>query len=139
MYRTLLIATDGSDRAARAVAHALDLAERSDATVHAMHVVDTSREGEPALSSAELVLDELEARGWEHVDDIERRAAERGLTTVTELCHGRPAEEIVRYADETDVDVVVLGYSGESHTRTDSIGHVSERVVQDASRPVLLV
>lgn len=139
MYRSLLVATDGSERADRAVSHGLDLAERSDAVVHAIHVVDTSREGEPALSSAELVLDDLEDQGWEHVDEIERLAADRGLTTVTKLCHGRPDREILSYADEADIDLLVLGYSGESHTRTDNIGHVSERVVRDASRPVLLI
>ncbi|WP_440991880.1 universal stress protein [Haloarchaeobius baliensis] len=139
MYETLLVATDGSDRAAAAVTHGLELAERDDATVYAIHVVDTRREGEPALSSAELVLDEREDEGWRRVDEIERLAAERGLDANTKVCHGRPAEEILRYADEADVDLLVLGYSGEGHTRTDTIGHVSERVVKDSNRPVLLV
>lgn len=139
MYQHLLLATDGSDRADDAVAHGLDLAERDDATVHVIHVVDTSRDGEPALSSAELVLDDLEDEGWEHVDEIEQLAADRGLEAVTKLCHGRPHEEILRYADEADVDLLVLGYSGATHTRTDNIGHVSERVVKASNRPVLLV
>lgn len=139
MYRKLLVATDGSDRAAEAIDHGLDLAERDDATVHVIHVVDTSREGEPALSSTELVLDDLEDEGWEHVDDIEQRAVDRGLDAVSRLCHGRPHEEILQYADEADVDLLVLGYSGASHTRTDNIGHVSERVVKESNRPVLLV
>jgi len=40
MFETVLIATDGSDSAARAVRMALDLADRFDATVHALYVVD---------------------------------------------------------------------------------------------------
>lgn len=139
MYRNLLVATDGSERADRAVAHGLDLAAKHDATVHVIHVVDTTHENEPALSSTEIVLDDLEDRGWEYVSEIERLGADQGVDVVTEICHGRPGPEILRYADEADVDVLVLGFTGDAHPKTENIGHVSEHVVRRAGRPVLLV
>ncbi|WP_435346372.1 universal stress protein [Haloarchaeobius sp. HRN-SO-5] len=139
VYEHLLVATDGSEPASRAVEDALDVAERHDATVHVLHVVDTGRYDESALSSAELVVDDLEDEGWALVDEVAASASDRGLDAVTTVCHGRPADEILAYADGHDVDLVVLGYTGESHKRTATIGHVSERVVQQAHRPVLVV
>ncbi|WP_256301031.1 universal stress protein [Haloarchaeobius salinus] len=47
--------------------------------------------------------------------------------------------ELPRRVDEYDVDLLVLGYCGASHTRTDNIGHGSERVVMHSDRPILLV
>jgi len=63
MYDTILVPTDGSDPANRAVEHALALADRYDARVHALYCVETHRYGEPALSSTEIVLDQLEDQG----------------------------------------------------------------------------
>jgi len=51
MFETVLIATDGSASAKRAVEAALDLAERFDASVHALYVVDA---GEVAASPDEV-------------------------------------------------------------------------------------
>jgi len=63
MYDTVLVGTDGSASANRAVTHALDEAEQHDAALHAIFVVDTGRYAEPALSSSELVTDEIEDWG----------------------------------------------------------------------------
>lgn len=137
MYESILIATDGSESADRAVDYTLDLAEQYGATVHALYVVDTARYGEPALSSAELVLDELEERGYEILDGVGDRATDRGITVETKLCHGRPHQEITDYADEIGTDLIVVGYQGQSHQMKDHIGSVTERVIRIASCPVL--
>ncbi|WP_331233314.1 universal stress protein [Natronorarus salvus] len=137
MYDRILVPTDGSEPANRAVEHTLALAEQYGATVHALHVVDTSRYGEPALSSTEIVLHELEDRGHDLLDEIADRADDRGLVVETRLCHGRPHREITDYADEIGTDLIVLGYQGQSHEREGHIGSVAERVVRHAGRPVL--
>lgn len=138
MYDTILVATDGSPSAEGAVERAFDLAEHYDATVHAMFVVDTRMYGEPALSSTELVVEEVEERGHELLQNLTDQASSRGVELVTRCCHGVPYEEILSLADETDADLVVLGYKGETHPTTDHIGSVAERVVRFATRPVLL-
>jgi len=63
---TIVVATDGSDGGDRAVEHALELANRYGAALHAMFVVDTDRYGEPALSTAELVAEVAACRGADH-------------------------------------------------------------------------
>ncbi|WP_254768480.1 universal stress protein [Salinilacihabitans rarus] len=139
MYDTILVPIDGSDRANRAVEYALSLADRYDATLDSLYVVETHRYGEPALSSAEIVINELEDRGEAELEAIAERADDAGIESAWTLRHGAPAAEILTRADEVDADLVVLGHQGRSHTRTDRIGSVAERVVRDADRPVLTV
>jgi len=137
MYDTILVPLDGSDSANRAAEHALELADRFDASLHALNVVDTRLYGEPSLSSTEIVVDELEDRGHGLVDDFAKRADNVGIETQTRVCHGVPHEEILDYADQEDADAIVMGYQGQTHRH--KIGSVAERVVRDGSRPVFTV
>jgi nucleotide-binding universal stress UspA family protein len=139
MYDTILVGTDGSANANRAIVHALEQAEQYGATLHGIFVVDTTRLDDPALGSGSIATNDIEDRGQQYLDDIEQRAADLGIAFVGRCCHGRPSEEIVRYADDVDADLVVLGYQGHSHTETDTIGSVTDRVVQSAGRPILVV
>ncbi|ADJ15432.1 universal stress protein [Halalkalicoccus jeotgali] len=137
MYQTILVPIDGSEPANRAVEHALDLAENYGAAIHTLHVVDTARYGEPTLSSAEIVLNELEERGYGLLEEVADLADDRAVVAGTRLCRGRPQQEILEYADEIDADLIVLGSRGQSHQLGGHIGSVAERVVRSADRPVL--
>jgi nucleotide-binding universal stress UspA family protein len=139
MYDTVLVATDGSAPANRAVTHALEQAERHGATLHAVYVVDTGRHAEPALGSAELETHDVEAWGNAQLDEVRGRGESVGVAVETHCCHGMPSTAIVEYADRIDADLIVLGYQGQSHTRTNHIGSVTDRIVRNAGRPVLVV
>ena len=139
MYDTILVGTDGSSNANRAVVHALEQAEQSDAVRHGIFVVDTSRFDDPALEDSELTTNAIEEQGQTYLDNIRNRAEDLGVEFVGRCCHGRPHEESVSYADSIDADVIVLGYQGRSHTKTDTIGSVTDRVVRAASRPIFVV
>lgn len=138
MYDTVLVATDGSTDANRAVTHALEQAEQHGATLHAIFVVDTDRYHEPALSSVELETNEVEAWGNEELKEVVERAESLGIEISARCCHGKPSVEIINYADDIDASLIVLGYHGQSHQRTGNIGSVADRVVQNAGRPVLV-
>ena len=148
MYDTILVATDGSAPANRAVTHALEQAEQHGTELHAVYVVDTEKYAEPALSAAELETIETEDWGNEQLEEkVDREeTAYDSLADVpesidvdvsTRCCHGKPYQEIINYADRIDADFIVLGYQGHSHT--EQIGSVTDRVVQNAGRPVFVV
>lgn len=138
MYDSILVATDGSDDATRAVTHALEQAERQDATLHAIFVVNTGRYAEPALSSGELATNDVEEWGQRELDEIADRADSLGVDVRTRCGHGKPYVEIVEHADAIDADLVVLGYQGHTHSEPGQLGSVTDRVVQNAGRPVLV-
>lgn len=132
MYERILLATDGSEHATRALAYALDLAATFDADLFAVSVVDTHRYGDSVLSGPATVVDDLEHRAESVLADVERRAP--GPVS-TELRRGRPHEEIAGYAASIDADLVVVGNRGLGED--DTIGSTAERVVRYAGRPVL--
>ncbi|MEF8842270.1 MAG: universal stress protein [Haloarculaceae archaeon] len=140
MYETLLVPTDGSDTVDRTLPHALGLAADHHAIVHALYVVD---QRVVRASSADLVEDvraDLERQGEAAVEAVAERANGAGVDAVTAVRYGTPDKEIVAYAEEADVDVIVIGPHGKTPRRkVEGLGSVSDRVVDDARTSVFLV
>jgi nucleotide-binding universal stress UspA family protein len=136
MFDSVVVATDGSESVRRAVDVALDLAERFEASVHALYVVDASE----VESSPESVQDELrsalESEGEGALSTVVDRAGTEVTTAVRE---GRPAAEITAYAREVDADIVATGTRGRHGENRFLVGSVAERVVRTCDRPVLTV
>jgi len=136
MIETVVIATDGSESVGRAVAVALDFAERFDADVHALYVLEESDVESAPAEVREEMHDALEARGEEAVEAVADDADQRVSTAVRE---GRPAAEISQYARDVDADVVATGTRGRHGESRFLIGSVAERVVRTCPVPVLTV
>lgn len=135
MFENILVATDGSERASDAGRQAVGLAKQYDATLHGLFVVDTTLLGEPALSSVELSVDEMEDHGHDILEGLGSQAHEQGVEFVMRTCHGVPKDEIVAYAEEIGADLVVVGaYGNNSGHRT---GSVADHVFRNAPNPVL--
>ncbi|MFD1644130.1 universal stress protein [Haloarchaeobius litoreus] len=136
MFDTVVIATDGSESVKRAVAVALDLAERFDATVHALYVIDASE----VESSPESVRDQFREALEESAEDaLADVTADTDLPVQTAIREGRPAAEICAFAREVDADVVATGTRGRHGENRFLIGSVAERVVRTCESPVLTV
>ena len=136
-YEKVLIPTDGSEAASAAIEHGLAIAERYDATVHALSVVDLS-----ALSGSYNVSPIIDA--WE--DDCERaveavaEAADgRDLDVVTEVDQGTPYRAIARYVESEGIDLVTMGTHGRTGLERDLVGSVAPRTVRTSVVPVLTV
>ncbi|SEQ92317.1 universal stress protein [Natrinema salaciae] len=138
MYETILFPTDGSDHAATVADHAVAIAAASDATLHVLSIVDDRAFLVLDDDRVERVRDDLEASAREAIDDAATRAAGSGVETETAVDTGHPAERIVEYAAATDVDLIVMGTSGDEYER-NVVGSVSQRVVRDAPVPVTTV
>ncbi|QIB76159.1 universal stress protein [Halogeometricum borinquense] len=136
MFDTIVVATDGSESVRRAVDVALDLADRFDASVHALYVVDASE----VDSSPERLRDEmreaLTERGHRALSEVEE-ATDRSVTTAVR--EGRPATVVGDYAREVDADMVAMGTRGRHGENRFLIGSVAERVVRTCPVPVLTV
>lgn len=136
-YETILVPTDGSERADEAVEVAFRVAKEYGADVHALFVVDTSIYGEPALSSVEMFLDDLAGAGDDLLHELVGRGTEHGLNVERAVRHGDPHEAILAYADEVDADLIVMGYQGHSHRAHR--GSVVDRVLAGTDRHVLVI
>jgi nucleotide-binding universal stress UspA family protein len=140
MYENVLVTTDGSEYAERGVDHALDLAEKYGATLHVVYVVDERRHGRtPALSSYEAALEKVEEEGEEIAEDVVEDANELDLPVTVSILRGAPHEEILRYVDAHDIDIVVMGKRGATGVERPHIGSVTDRVIRESPVPVLPV
>jgi nucleotide-binding universal stress UspA family protein len=143
MYDHVLIPTDGTAGVDRAVDHAIDAADRYDATLHVLYVVDSdvvnAYSGDEFVDGAEGAEETLEETGREAVEAVAARARDAGVEAVTALRYGVPHEEILRYADEEAVDLTVMGSKTRPGDYRRMLGSVTERVSRQASGPVSIV
>lgn len=137
MYDQILFPTDGSERSDAAFNHVLEIAADHGATVHILHVADTTRDSVTQISGD--VVDVLEREGDRIVEEAANRAAERGVSTATEVHQGGVLESIVAYADEYGIDLIVMPTRGRTGLERTLLGSVTERVVRHASVPVLTI
>jgi nucleotide-binding universal stress UspA family protein len=137
---TILIATDGSPEAREAVDYGLELAAGEDADVVLLQVI-------PPIDWTQLdrgavirpIPEEIARRRSIALEEAERLAASHGVPVVSEVLAGDPADEIVAYADDHDVDLIVVGSRGRGTVASTLLGSVSHTVLQEARRPVLVV
>lgn len=139
MYDHILVPTDGAPGNDVAVQEALDLAGLSGGTVHAQYVIDT-RDYSTLPEAKWLTLEsEFEEQGEAAVQEIADAAAARDVPAETVVERGLPHERILEYADENDVDVVVMGTHGRTGLNRFLIGSVTEKVIRSADVPVMVV
>jgi nucleotide-binding universal stress UspA family protein len=143
MYDRILLPTDMSAGVDRAIDHAIDAAERYDAELHVLYVVDaeaySSYPGDEYVHEFEGLESALEQAGEEAVDAIVERAEAAGLDTEAVVRHGVPHEEILDYVEDADIDLTVVGSKNRSSEYRRLLGSVAERVASLSERPVTIV
>ncbi|MDQ2051051.1 universal stress protein [Natronolimnohabitans sp. A-GB9] len=138
MFDTVVVATDGSESVKRAVDVTLDLADRFDADVHALSVVDASEVDASPQQLRDELRTALETTADAALATVEDRADEENALT-TAVREGRPAAEICAYARDIDADLIATGTRGRHGENRLLLGSVAERVVRSAPVPVLTV
>lgn len=143
MYDRILVPTDGSATAQRAVDHALSVAERFDAEVRAIFIVDEGLFETPLAGRGldqEELLSDVEERGRAFVEQVAEAAASRGIDAKGILRRDKEiARGILGNARDADVDLIVMGTHGRSGLQRFLLGSVAERVLRGADMPVVLV
>lgn len=139
MYSAVLVPTDGSDGTRDAVKHAISHAERYDAALHVLYVVD-ARVGIGRESTPETILADLDEAGQEAIDDVIAQAEAAAVGTIEgSVARGDPHRAILDYTDREDIDLVVMGTHGRTGLDHYLLGSVTEKVVRLADVPVLTV
>lgn len=129
--RKILLATDFSDHGQRAFAYAISLAMEYNAELTLLHVLDDIPHGQELSSVTARLIHDLEApvppdaRNW--------------CTIKSTVRVGKPYQEIIQLALDSQTDLIVLGVRGRSGTGLALFGSTTYRVLQLGSAPVLAV
>ncbi len=137
----VLVPVDWSAQSRNALDHVAEHFPDADVTV--LYVVDPRAEHSRTLaypgyrSEAEF---KSEVEKATHVLELARERAENaGLDVRTETAHGEPSRAIVRFAENNDVDHVVMGSHGRDGVARFLLGSVAETVARRSPVPVTLV
>lgn len=137
MYEHILVPVDGSEASMDAVSHAAALASVHGASLHVINAV----EPQAAVETAGVdIVGAMEEIGRQAIDDAESVAREAGIENVTgTLLQGSPHREIVEYAEDHGVDLIVMGTHGRTGLGRLLLGSVTEKVVRVSPVPVLTI
>ena len=139
--RQILIATDGSEAANEAADFGMEMVGCSGAKVYALYVIDTTPYRSVSLDKiwSKEVLDEFEQAGHEATSYVEKIAKTAGVEVESRVLKGHPAEKIVSFAEDNDIDMIIIGSLGKGGYERVVLGSVSEKVLRHAKVPVLVV
>jgi len=140
MFEKILVATDGSEHGFRASRVALELGKISGGKVTAIYVADTVKTSHLPddmllFSIRELLLKE----GKEALKQVEDLAKEKGVSFESVVVEGNPGSEIIRYAETSGMDIIILGAVGRTGLDKFLLGSVAEKVVRNSKIPVLTI
>ena len=131
----ILLATDGSEDAVRATEAASDLAQRSGAKLHVVHVWHDV----PGFAH-DFVKRELKKQGQEILDEQVEKIRARGVeVTEAHLRGGRTSNEVIKLTKEIDAGLLIVGSRGLGTVQRILMGSQSEEIVHHAQVPVLVL
>ncbi len=136
MLQKILVAVDGSEHSLKAVEYAAELASKHGCEIYLLHIVqkvDVSNELKQYMESekieepAEYVI--LNRIGEKILDKAEAVARENGVCKVYKVIEtGEPANKIVEYAKNNNVDSIIIGSRGLGDLKGLLMGSVSNKV-----------
>ncbi|MDZ4171440.1 MAG: universal stress protein, partial [Methanobacteriaceae archaeon] len=140
MYEKIILATMG-EYMDELIEHTVDLLHGRDAEVLCVYVVETSVPFLTPKKVKEMMIDELTKKGKEILDDVGKAFSSLNYPNIKFsgiMLEGKPAEEIVKIAEDEKADVIVLG-TGKSLVDKHLLGSVSEKIVHYAPCTIHLV
>jgi len=153
--KKILYTTDLSPNARFAFSYAVSLANRYDAAITILHVLE-----DVSPSADSLVINIVGKAKWDELrQNNEKEVLDTIKSRLTKFCEGvsaeipscpfitdeimvkigDPVEEIVQLAENNDYDVIVMGAHGHGIFANAVIGSTSRRVVRRCKKPVLVV
>jgi len=141
--KRILVPTDFSKHSHNALMYGAAFAEKFGAELYLLHVVQNLAVFIPdAVTVTPPItppMEEMTAAVRAALDRLVRENNFQHLTVHTEVREGTPFYEIIQFARESDVDLIVMGTHGHTGLAHVLMGSVTEKVVRKASCPVLSV
>lgn len=140
----ILVATDLSENSDRAIEMACELSRRFQAELHLFHVFQPSGGLHPMPDVSDDVALQLKtesplARAEQYLNTMLKSEEQEGLEVRRHVAIGDPVEITVRYAESSEIDLIVVGTHGFSGLTHLLLGSIAEEIVQKAPCPVLTV
>jgi nucleotide-binding universal stress UspA family protein len=147
MISRILVPTDGSKPARKAVEYAAGLAKQTGATLTLISVIDKIYiipKSIPVAKTKRFLMEPIEdflRKSCEaYLEDAEKLCSKSGVEAGKVIKTGHPAEEIIKEAQKSKVDLIVIGSQGRNALKAAFMGSVTFGIISKESKiPVLVV
>jgi nucleotide-binding universal stress UspA family protein len=142
IYGKIMVATDGSEPARKAVDIAIEIAKLIETKLYAVHVVSLgsyliTHSTNPEWKKA--IEEQLIIEGKEKTTYVENAGRAANVEVEAVILRGNPAEEIIDFAEKKDIDLIVIGTHGMTGISRFLLGSITENVVRYSKKAVLVV
>ena len=135
MYKTILVTVDGTVTDRAIIEHVKQLAKITQGRVVLLHVADgwAARTYGPDAVSREISEDSA------YLKEVQQEFQSAGISAVSEMAYGEPANEIIKWVKEKGCDLVAMSTHGHRFIADFFLGTTATRVQHNISVPVLLL
>ncbi|OIJ14524.1 universal stress protein [Anaerobacillus arseniciselenatis] len=138
MYKKILLAYDGSEHSKRAAENAIKIAKcNSESKVEIVYVVDSNKAKHDVLNNWNTMS--LEEKRKELLTGVTKIATDEGVEYTIQILQGEAGPSIIKYANDNDVDLLIIGSRGLDGIQGFVLGSVSHKVAKRANCPVMIV
>lgn len=142
---SVLVPVDGSDEATTAAEYAVSIADRYDATLQLLYVLD--ERVIRAIESGSVAADTVAGDHRAYLEELESMADDQGVAAESMIAYGfsttnkrqHPGSVVLDSAEDTGADFLVIPRQPQGEDRADVLAKTAEYVLLYASQPVLSV
>jgi nucleotide-binding universal stress UspA family protein len=139
-YQGIVVGTDGSERAHRAVREAIALAKLTGAKVHVVQAVHSGAAAGFANDyQGQLVVDQMVEEAKANAKKVADEAEQAGVAAEIHTPSGPPADAILSVAESTGADLIVVGNRGMTGAKRFVLGSVPNSISHRSPCSVLIV
>jgi nucleotide-binding universal stress UspA family protein len=142
MFKKILVPLDGSELSESALSYVFEITrDYSSLEVVLMRIREPLDPNVIGTLDAKIAVELDEAYRDEashYLDKIVEGLKEKGITARVEVLAGNPAEEILKYSQKNDIDLIIMSTRGRSGISRLVFGSVAEKVIRGSTIPVLI-
>jgi nucleotide-binding universal stress UspA family protein len=147
VFKQIVVGTDGSQRANAAVEAAIEIAQHNGAILHVVHAhrvvpaTDVAAGAEIGIAPVDVVEANagIHEQGQIICDQVVNRAAQAGVRCEGHCVGGDAADSLIRIAETTHADLIVVGNRGMEGVRRFLLGSVPNKVSHHAPCSLLII
>lgn len=139
MLKKILVGYDGSDGAEKALSNAVELAKLFQARLVALWVGGFKPYYHETVAEIEEENKSIESFSIKLKKKLKEKSSAEGVEIEFAHIQGNPAKLIVEFSEKNYFDLIVMGCGGHSELWGDGLGHVTDKVSENAKCNVLIV
>jgi nucleotide-binding universal stress UspA family protein len=142
VYKKILVPLDGSELSKSILEHVVAIVNGCEAPqvvlLRVRDPLDQQTRDKLSADVANMLDDAYQEEAEDYLEKISVILKAKDVTTEKVVISGKPAEEIIRYAQTTGVDLIIMSTHGRSGVSRWVLGSVADKIIRHSDIPILL-